>query len=148
VTLPPTYIYILCVHQGTECLLIFHILLSDIVPMSVTSWGTPPPPVVITLIHRVKVNPTVYKFRVIASVLHYCSLRHETASESPSLQCSLSLRGILGYLPTSVSVIKFVFHVSHFDTYKLQCNDYIIIWCKFIESVRASIPSPLRLIIS
>jgi len=29
VTLSPTYIHILCVHEGTECLLIFHILLSQ-----------------------------------------------------------------------------------------------------------------------
>jgi len=96
------------------------------------------------------VNPTVYKFHVIVSVCITTpfDMQHQVSYYSAFTSDHVTLYNSRIYITTSATTQQVSVSTSHFDTHKLQCKDYIIFWCKFIESVRASIPSPLRLVIS
>ena len=129
VALSPTYINILCVHEGTECLYIFHILLSqrirlaDTTPVSVISGDHAPPSVVIHL------NTSSWSKSNSVQVLCHCERVVLLLLSACKQLVSYHITTVL--LPNKCQCLQ-VFYISHFDTYKLQCNDYIILWCKFI----------------
>ena len=97
-----------------------------------------------TLIHQVdRVIQHCKSFVLIVRVLHYSSSQHVKIVSyhitTVLLQVIMSRSTTLIHITTSattqqVSVSSSLFYISHFDTYILQCNDYIIFWCKFIVS--------------